>query len=324
MKNPSNRTILSALALVAAGLAHTAHAQDYPSKLIKIVVPFPPGGGTDVVARIVADKLQTKWGQPVVVEHRGGAGGNIGAEAVYRSAPDGYTLLVTPPPPLVINKSLYSKLGFDPDQFVPVSMISASPNVLVVSPKLGVDSVQQLIDHAKANPDKLNYASQGNGTTAHLTAELFKSMTGTRITHIPYKGSGPAIADLLGGQVDMMFVEISAAVPHIRGGKVKALAVGSEKRNPSVPNVPTVAETLPGFVSMTSNNMVAPPKTPPAIANKLSAAVADIMREPEIVKRLQDLSALAIGSTPPELARVMKQDSERWGKVIRQTGTTLD
>lgn len=314
------------LAFMAAsmGFALPSHAQDYPNKLIKIIVPFAPGGGTDIVARLIADKLQAKWGKPVIVEHRPGAGGNIGAEAVFRSPPDGYTLLLTPPPPLVINKSLYTKLGFDPDEFVPISLISVSPNVLLVQPKLPIESVKQLIDYAKANPDRLNYASQGNGTTSHLTAELLKLTAGIKLNHVPYKGSGPAIIDLMGGQVDVMFAEISTAVSHIRAGKLRALAVGSEKRNPSLPNVPAVSETLPGFVSMTSSNIVAPPKTPPAIVNKLSSAIAEAMRDPVVVKRLSDLSAVAIGSSPAEHMKFLKQERERWGSVIRVTGTTLD
>lgn len=320
------RKMIFGLAFLAAsmGFSLPSHAQDYPNKLIKLVVPFAPGGGTDIVARLVADRLQAKWGQPVIVENRPGAGGNIGAEAVFRSPPDGYTLLLTPPPPLVINKSLYTKLSFDPDEFVPVSLISASSNILLVHPKLPIESVKQLVDYAKANPDRLNYASQGNGTTSHLTAELFKSMAGINLNHVPYKGSGPAITDLLGGQVDVMFAEISTAVSHIQAGKLRALAVGSEKRNPSLPNVPTVSETLPGFVSMTSSNIVAPPKTPPAIVNRLSSAIAEAMRDPTVVKRLSDLSAVAIGSTPPEHAKFLNQERERWGAVIRATGTTLD
>jgi tripartite-type tricarboxylate transporter receptor subunit TctC len=325
-QNMKFHQVILGLAFLATsmGVALPSHAQDYPNKLIKIVVPFAPGGGTDVVARLVAERLQAKWGQAVIVEHRPGAGGNIGAEAVFRAPPDGYTLLLTPPPPLVINKSLYAKLSFDPDELVPVSLLSASPNVLLVHPKLPIKSTQQLIDFAKANPDRLNYASQGNGTTSHLTAELFKSTAGIRLTHVPYKGSGPAITDLMGGQVEIMFAEISTAVSHIQAGTLRALAVGSEKRNHSLPNIPTVSETLPGFMSMTSSNVVAPPKTPPAIVNKLSSALAEVMRDPAVVKRLSELSAVAIGSTPAEHAKFLAQERKRWGGVIRVTGTVLD
>lgn len=308
----------------AMGLSLPVQGQDYPSKPIKIVSPYAPGGGTDLALRILSDRLQKKWGQPAVVEYRPGAGGNIGAELVFRSPPDGYTLLLTPPPPLVINKHLYKKLSFDPGAFVPVSLISESPNVLLVRTGLPIDSLQQLINFAKENPGRLNYASPGDGSTPHLTAELFKSMTAVKLTHIPFNGTGPAIVALLGEHVDMMFSEISAAIPHIRAGKVRALAVSSEKRSPSLPDVPTVSEVLPGFVSMTSGNLVAPPLTPPAIVNKLSAAIAEIMREPEIAKRFLELSAVAVGSTPAEHALVLKQDSDRWEKVIRLTGTRMD
>jgi tripartite-type tricarboxylate transporter receptor subunit TctC len=320
------RKILSGLTflLAAVAFAPAAHAQDYPDKPVKIVVPFPPGGGADNVARIVSEKLQAKWGQPIIIENRPGATGNIGSDSVFRSAPDGYTLLMTPAPPLVINKILYTKLTFNPDAFVPVSLISSSPNVLLVNPKLGVETIQQLIDYAKANPGRLNYASPGTASTPHLSAELFKSMAGVSAVHVPYKGTGPAIADLMGGQVDMMFVEMSAAISHIHSGKLRALAVGSEKRNPSLPDVPTVSEVLPGFVSITSVNIVAPPNTPVAIVNKISDAIADIMRQPDVVKRLLDSGTSAIGSTPAELARFLKQENERWGGVIRTTGTKLE
>jgi tripartite-type tricarboxylate transporter receptor subunit TctC len=326
MQTMMMRKTLLGVTFVAATMASalTAHAQDYPSKMIKIVVPFPPGGGTDTVARIISNQLQVKWGQTVIVEHRPGAAGNIGADTVFRAAPDGYTLLLTPPPPLVINKNLYPKLSFNPDAFVPVSLISSTPNVLLVHPKVGVETVKQLIEYAKANPGRLNYASPGNGSTTHLSAELFKSMAGVSAVHVPYKGTGPAIADLLGGQVDMMFVEMSAAVPHIRSGKVRALAVGSEKRNPFLPDVPTISEVLPGFASLTSSNIVAPPNTPAAIANKLSAAIGEIMRQPEVVKRLRESNTSAIGSTPAELGQFLKQENERWGDVIRTTGMKLE
>jgi len=314
------------LAFLAAsmGFALPSHAQDYPNKSIRLVVPFPPGGGVDIVARLVAERLQAKWGQSVIVENRAGAAGNIGAEAVFRSPPDGYTLLATSVPTFVMSKRLYTKLSFDPDEFVPVSLLSTSPAVLLVHPKLPIESVKQLVDYAKANPDRLSYASQGNGSTAHLTSELFKSMAGIKLIHVPYKGGGPAIIDLMGGQVDLMFADISSVVSLIQAGKLRALAVGSEKRNPSWPNVPTVSETLPGFVSMTATHIVAPPKTPPAIVNKLSGAIAEVMRDPTVVKRLSDLSLEAIGNTPAEHAKFLNQEREHWGGLIRITGTKLD
>lgn len=318
-KNISGGLLLAAL----LGCALTAHAQDYPSKPIKVIVPAEAGGTTDVMARTVAEMLREKWGQTVIVENRGGAGGNIGAEAVSRAAPDGYTLLFSAPGPLAVNKSLYNKLSYDSDAFVPISVVSTSHSVLVVHPKLGVDSVQQLIAFAKANPDRLNYASSGNGSTPHLAAELFKAMAGVKIAHVPYKGSGPALSDLVAGHVDMMFVELSLALPHIRSGKVRVLAIGSEKRKPFMPDVPTVSEALPGFISVTWFGLVAPPKTPPAIASNLSTTIAEGLKQPDIAKRLAGLNIEAGGGTPAEMTQFMKQESERWGNVIRATGMTV-
>jgi tripartite-type tricarboxylate transporter receptor subunit TctC len=320
------RNILSGYMLLAVALAFpsAAQAQDYPNKPIKVVVPFPPGSGLDRVARIAADKLNKKWGQPVIVENRSGAGGNLGAETVFRAAPDGYTLLVSPPSPLVINKSLYPKLAYDSDAFVPISVLASLPNVLIAHPKMAAESVQQLIAFAKANPDKINYASQGSGTTPHLAAELFKSMAGLRMSHVPYRGVAPALTDLMGGQVDMMFADLASALPQIRAGKVRVLAVGSEKRSPLLPDVPAMAEVLPGFVSMLWYGMVAPPKTPPDIVKKLSDAIMEGMKDPAVMKTLLDMSAEVVAGTPAEMALFMKQEGERWGNVIRATGVTAE
>src|SRR5947207_2899009 len=271
------------LLLAAAVLLATAvHAQEWPSKPVRIVEPFPAGGSADLMPRIVAEKLSEKWGQPVIVDNRPGAAGNIGADAVFRADPDGYTLMSSPPPPLAINKLLYPKLTYDPDQFVPITVIGAIPNVLLVHPKVPAASVAELIAYAKANPGKLNYASQGSGTTSHLTAELFKSMAGgLQIAHIPYKGTAPALTDLLAGQVDMMCDNLGVSLPHVRSGKLKALAVASRKRFAGLPNVPALAETLPGFESSAWFGVVAPPKTPGAIAEKISFSVMEILGIPE-------------------------------------------
>ncbi|OFZ90615.1 MAG: hypothetical protein A2V78_07170 [Betaproteobacteria bacterium RBG_16_64_18] len=315
-KNLLGRILFGAALVLSAAV----HAQDYPSKPIKIIVPNPPGGGNDLTARLVAEKLREKWGQPVIVDNRAGASGRIGAEAVATTPPDGYTLLVTAPASLVINKSLYAKLSYDPDAFVPVSVIVAGPGALVVHPGVAATSVQQLIAFGKANPDKLTYASQGNGTIAHLAGALFQSMTGAQIVHVPYKGSAPAVADLLGGQVSMMFSELAPALVHIRAGKLRALAVGSEKRNPLLPDVPALSEVLPGFAFSYWIGMVAPAGTPPVIANKLSAEIREGLRQPEVAKRLVELNLEAIASTPVEMAAFMKRESERWGNVIRRSG----
>jgi tripartite-type tricarboxylate transporter receptor subunit TctC len=319
------KTVFVRLALAAAlGLAAAAHAQEYPNKLVKIVIPFAPGGATDVVGRIVSERLQAKWGQPVILEHRPGAAGNIGAEAAYRAAPDGYTLLLTPPPPLTTAKALFPKLSFDPDAFIPISIIATNANVLIVNPKLNIETIQQLIAHAKAHPDRLNYASQGNGSTAHLITERFKLMSGAKITHIPYKGSGPALVDVMGGQVDMMFIELSTALSHIKTGKVRALGVGSDKRLASLPAVPALNEVLPGFGATSAQSVLAPPNTPPAIVDKISAAVTEIMRQPEASGRILELGAIPVGSTPAELAQYLKKEREVWGGVIRAAKITLD
>lgn len=317
MRITSCGRVLCALALA---FALAAGAQDYPSKPIKIIVPNPPGGGNDLVARFVMERLRDKWGQPVIVENRAGASGSIGAELVAKSPPDGYTLLVSPPASLVINKSLYPKLAYDPDAFVPVSIIVSGAGVLVVHPAVAAHNVQQLIAFAKANPDKLNYASQGTGTIAHLAGELFQSITGARSVHVPYKGSGPAIAGLLAGQVSMMFSELAPALPHINAGKLRMLAVGSEKRLASLPDVPALSEALPGFAFSYWIGMVAPAGTPAAIADKLSGAVAEL-KQGEAGKRLTDMSLEPVGSTPAQTAAFMKRESERWGNVIRVTGT---
>jgi tripartite-type tricarboxylate transporter receptor subunit TctC len=305
--------------------ASLAHAQEWPARPVRIIVPFPPGGSADLMPRALQEDLQKKWGQPVVVENRPGAAGNIGAEAVYRAEPDGYTLLSAPPPPLVINRLLYPKLAYDSTQFVPATVIGAIPNVLLVHPKVPASTVSELIALVKQNPGKLNYASQGNGTTSHLTAELFKSMAGgLQITHIPYKGTAPALADLLGGQVDMMCDNLGVSLPHVRSGKLRALGVASPKRIASLPNVPALAETLPGFESTAWFGVVAPPKTPAAVAEKISSSIREALKNPDVQKRLADLSAEPLGLTPEETVAYMKRDTERWAAVIRAANVKLD
>jgi tripartite-type tricarboxylate transporter receptor subunit TctC len=244
---------------------------------------------------------------------------------VFKASPDGYTLLAAPPPPLVINRLLYPKLSYDSTQFVPATIIGAIPNVLLVHPKINVNTVQELIALAKSNPGKLNYASQGSGTTSHLTAELFKSMAGgLSITHVPYKGSAPALADLLGGQVEMMCDNLGVSLQHVRSGKLKALAVASTRRVKALPDTPTLAETLAGFEAVAWFGIVAPPKTPRAVAEKISAGVIDALKLPDVQKRLADLSAEPMGLTPGETAGYMKRETERWAAVIRAAGVKLE
>lgn len=317
--------VWAGLAILMSPAAIAQDAAAYPAKQIRIIVPFPAGGTADILPRVLAEKLTARLGQAVVIENRAGAAGNIGAEAVFKADPDGYTLLSTPPPPLVMNQSLYAKLPFDAAQFVPVTVIANVPSVLLVHPRIAANTLQELIAFARANPDKLNYASQGSGTTSHLTAEMLKSAAGVRITHVPYKGTAPALTDLLGGQVDMMFDNLGVSAQHVRSGKLKALAMGSAKRAASLPAVPTVIEAgLPGFVSVAWFGIVAPPKTAPEIAAKLSAAVAEVLKHPDVQKRLQDLSAEPVGSTPAEMAAFMKEEVERWRRVIQSVGVKVD
>jgi tripartite-type tricarboxylate transporter receptor subunit TctC len=320
------RTFLLLLGLVS-GLE--AHAQEWPQRAVRIIVPFPAGGSADLLPRYVGERLSQQWGQPVIVDNRPGAAGNIGATAAYQAEPDGYTLLSAPPPPLVINRLLYPKLGYDSTQFVPMSVIAAIPNVLLVNPKVSAASVGEFIALVKSNPGKLNYASQGNGTTSHLTAELFKSMAGgkegpLRIAHVPYKGTAPALADLLGGQVDLMFDNLGVSLPHVRSGKLKALAVASRARVASLPATPTVAESLPGFEAVAWFGIVGPPKTPSAIAEKVAAGVAEALKNPDLVRRLAEMAAEPMGLTPAATAAFMKQETERWSGVIRAAGVKLE
>jgi tripartite-type tricarboxylate transporter receptor subunit TctC len=311
-------------AAIACGIPVRSQAQTYPAKPIRIITPSPGGATTDTLARIIAAKLQEKWTQPVIVDNRGGAGGNIGAEEASKSAPDGYTLFFSYPAPLAVNKALYAKLSYDPDSFVPISLVASVPLVLAVNPDLAVSDVKELIAFAKTHPNQLNYASQGYGTTGHLAGELFKSMAGIDIVHVPYKGSTPALTDLLGGQVQMMFIELSTVIGQIKAGRLRALAVGSESRNRFLPDVPAMAEVLPGFQASTWFGMVAPPGTPAAIVAQLSSAVSDAIREPDVAQRFADMSANAVGDTPAEMAVFLQEERERWGKVIRASGAKAE
>ena len=314
------KRLLFILALVGG----TAFAQDYPTKTITIVVPFPPGGGVDRAGRMVGDKLRERWGQPVVVENRPGAAANIGAAYVAKAPPDGHTLLFTSPGPLVVNKTMFPNLNYDPDQFVPVTVLMSGANMLTVHPKLGVNSLQQFLAYAKANPGKLNYGTQGAGSSAHLATELLQSMAGIQMVHVPYKGTGPAVADLLAGQVEVMFLEYANAGPHVRAGRLKLIAVGTEKRVSVAPEAPAITEVLPGFSSTNWTAVVAPPGTPKDIAAKLSATMAEVLKQPDVAKQLQDMNNDPIGSTPEEMAAFVRQESRRWGDVVRNAGIKAD
>ncbi len=319
------RGIATALGL-AAMLATwpAAPAQDYPSRAVKIIVPFPAGGTADVMPRIFTEWLAKKWGQPVVIENRTGAAGNIGAEAVAKADPDGYTLLAAPPPPLVINHNLYPRLGYDPTEFVPIVIMGRVPNALVVNAKLPLASVADVIAYAKANPGKLTCATQGNGTTSHLTSELFQLMAGVKFQQVPYRGSAPALTDLVAGTVDLMFDNLGVSLALVRGGQLKLLGVATSNRTAALPDVPTIAETLPGFESAAWFAIVAPPKTPAAIIGKINADVSAALRERDIRERLAQLSAEPIGGTPQATAAYMREEIERWAKVIKAANVKLD
>jgi len=318
------RGLLAMAALVAAlTAAPSADAQDYPTRAVKIIVPFPAGGSADVVPRIVGEWLSRKWGQPVVIENRPGAAGNIGAELAYKAEPDGYTLLSAPPPPLVINQNLYPRLNFDPTQFEKIAVLVRIPNSLVVTPKFPPKTVAEVITYAKANPGKINSATQGNGTTSHLTSEMFQMMAGVQFQNVPYTGTAPALNDLVAGSVEIMFDNLGVSLQLVNGDKLRLLAVASPKRMASLPNVATIAETLPGFESEAFYAVVAPPKTPVAIVNKINADINEALRQPELGPRFAALSAVTVGGTPKETADYMQAEVERWNKVIKAANVKL-
>jgi tripartite-type tricarboxylate transporter receptor subunit TctC len=300
------------------GFESPARADGYPDRTVKIIVPFPAGGTADAVPRLVADWLSRKWGQPVVIENRTGAAGNIGAEAVYRAAPDGYTLLSAPPPPLVINQSLYPKLGFDPAKFEPIIVMAQVPNALIVNPNnVKASSLRELVAYLQKNPDKVTAATQGNGTTSHLTSELFQLMAKVKLRHIPYRGSAPALQGLLAGDIDLMFDNLGVSLALVEAGKLKLLAVASPNRLPALPDVPTIAETLPGFEAVAWYGIVAPPKTPRDIVDTINADVNEALRQPELRDHLKKLSAEVFGGSVERTSRYMGEEVERWRAVIK-------
>ena len=315
------RRCLQAVALQIAIVALAAGpvlAQTWPDRPVKIVVPFAAGGTADAVPRIVADWLSRKWGQPVIIENRTGAGGNIGAETVYNALPDGYTLMSAPPPPLVINHNLYPKLGFDPTKFEPIIVMAHVPNALIVNPKrIKAASVAEFITYARENPDKVLVATQGAGSTSHLTSELFQLMAKVKMRHVPYRGSAPALQGLLAEDVDLMFDNLGVSLGLTTSGQLKLLAVASSSRIPAMPNVPTIAETLPGFEAVAWYAIVAPPKTPKAIIDKVNADVNEALATPEIQAQLKKLSAEAFGGSVEKTAKYLQAEIDRWDGVIK-------
>jgi tripartite-type tricarboxylate transporter receptor subunit TctC len=316
-----------ASACVLAVLAPlSAHAQTpFPSKPVKLVVPFPPGGINDVLARIVADKLQAKWGQPVIIEQKVGANGNLGADAVAQAEPDGYTLLVAPPGPLSINQSLYKKLAYQPDAFEPITVLGGVANVAFVRKDLPPQSLKELVSYAKSNPGKINYGSQGNGATPHLTANMFMTMTGTQMVHVPNRGETLVYQDMLGGHVDLFFGNVSGGLSLYRDGKIRALAVLDKKRAAQMPDVPTAAEAgMPNLISTTWFAVVGPPKLPPALQQQIASAFIETVKLPDVQQKFRNVGIEPVGSPPAETGVFIKDETHRWGDVIKANNISID
>ena len=317
------RFVAFALALIGPAV----HAQTtYPAKPVRFVVPFPAGGTTDILARAVAQKLSETWGQQVIVDNRPGAAGNIGSELVARSAPDGYTLLMGTVGTHAINQSLYEKLPYDPvKDFTPVVLVAGVPNVLVVNPSVPAQSVAELIAYAKANPGKLNFASSGSGTSIHLSGELFKVLTGVQITHVPYKGSAPALTDLMGGQVQLMFDNLPSSLAFVKAGKLRALAVTSTTRAAALPDVPTMVEAgVSGFEASSWFGMLAPTGTPRDIVLRINAEVAKWLATPEAREKLAGQGAIVAGGAPEDFARHIASESAKWARVVKASGAKVE
>lgn len=318
----NRRFICSAVALPALAVTGAwvpmAWAQDYPNKPLRIVVPFPPGGSNDVLGRVLGQKISEAMGQPVLVDNKAGAAGNIGTDFVAKAPADGYTLLVASNTGLAINPVLYPKLPFDAiKDFEPITLLGGLPIVLVVNANVKASSVTELIALAKKDPNKITYASAGAGTPQHMSAELFKSMTGTKITQVPYKGSGPALIDVIAGTVDIMFCPINSALPHIRSGKLRALGVATAKRVALLPEVATVAETVPGYISDIWVGIVAPAKTPAPVIAKLNTELRKALSLPDVKDKLAEQGIEATSSTPAEFANLIAADQKRWAVVIK-------
>ncbi len=319
--------LLCAVALsVAAGLSAGALAQDWPTKTVTIVVPWPPGGPSDIAARPVAKALTEKLGQSFVIDNRGGGGGNIGSAGVAAAAPDGNTLLITSSAPIVINPSLYKKMAFDPAKdLAPITNLLRVPLVLVAHPSVPANSLKELTALIKAGQGKFQYASSGNGTPQHMTSEMFKTAAKLDMIHVPYKGSAPATQDVLGGHVPIMFDSMIAILPHIKAGKVKAIAVTSAKRVPQFPDIPTFAESgLPGFESYAWYGFFAPAGTPKDVIAKLNSETLAIMKQPGFQKILADTGSDFVGETPEKFGAFIKAEAAKWSKVVKDSGATVD
>ena len=322
------KTTLTACAvgLLAAIAASLASAQGtFPTRTVRFIVPFPGGGINDVLARIVGEKLQSKWGQPIVIENKTGAGGNIGAELAYQSEGDGYTLLLSPPGPLAVNQSLYKQLSYKPQEFVPITVVGSVPNVVIVRKELPVNSLKELIDYVKANPGKVTFGSQGNGATPHLTGMMFQGMTDTRMVHVPYRGENLVLNDMIGGHVDVFFGNLAAGGPPFRDGRVKILALADTHRSPLLPEIPTTAEAgLPGLVSTGWFALAAPPKTPPPLASEIAKAAVETIKMPDVQARFRAASVEPVGNSPAEMAAFVAEESRRWSDIIKKNNIVVD
>ncbi len=311
------------IATLVPGLAAAQSA--FPAHPVKFIVPFPGGGINDVLARIVGDKLQARWGQPVVIENRTGAGGNIGAEVAAQAEPDGYTLFVSAPGPLAINQVLYKHLSYRPEDFVPLTVLGAVPNLVIVRKELPVNSVKELIAYVKQNDGKVSYGSQGNGATPHLTANMFMSMTGTHMIHVPYRGETLVLNDMLGGHVDIFFGNISAALALYRDGKVKVLAVTDKARAAAMPEVPTTAEAgLPGLLSIGWFAMAGPPKMKPELQDEIAKATIAVLAMPDVQAKFRSVGVEPVGGTPAQMAAYVREENQRWGDVIRKNNIVVE
>jgi tripartite-type tricarboxylate transporter receptor subunit TctC len=324
MRQPSRTLSLFALVALSCLPTFAAQAEDYPTKPIKWVVAYPPGGTTDILARIMGQALSERLGQQFVIDNRPGAGNNIGTEQVVNSAPDGYTILLVNPAN-GINATLYKKLPFNfLRDIAPVAGITRVPNVMEINPNFPAKTVAEFIDYGKKNPGKINMASSGNGTSVHLSGELFMAMTGIKMTHVPYRGAGPALTDLIAGTTDVLFDNLPSSIEFIRGGKLRALAVTTDKRNVALPDVPTVADTVPGYEASAWFGIGAPKNTPPEIIAKLNKAVNDTLADPKMQAKLADLGGIPMPGTPADFGKVMADETAKWEKVVKFAGASID
>jgi tripartite-type tricarboxylate transporter receptor subunit TctC len=321
------RTLLLSLAAALAPAAANGQSAEapFPTRPVRLVVPFPAGGSNDISARVAADHLRPLWGQPVVVENISGAGGNIGASTAARAEPDGHTLLVTPAGPLSINQFLFQNLGFVPEALVPITVLCKTPNVAIVSVASGIRTLDEIIARARDRPEGMTFASQGAGTTSHLTGALFQDLTGTKLVHVPYRGEAPAMTDVVGGRVDMIFSNITGALAQHQAGRVRIVAVADAERAPEIPDVPTAAEVgLPGFLSSAWFAAAAPPGTPAPLAARIAQGFTEVLRNPEVQRRYRELGASAVGGTLEETAAFVAAERARWGALVRRANVTVE